>query len=159
MFRAITGIKNEVKSTIRSFCTFVGSAQTKISKKVLGHPIFWGPIWIENDSKTVFFSHRQAWIPKNLTKIPTHIIFFPVKAEMLYFTTSIFGAPIWGPLDRYFDMKNRMLLQNYVKNRTFWGSWELRAPNTAPNSYQESWPTLFFFRNRLWIHFYHDFGF
>ena len=60
MFRAIAGIKNEVKSTIRSFYSYMGSALVKILKKVLGHPIFWGPIWIQNDSKTGFFSHRQA---------------------------------------------------------------------------------------------------
>ena len=60
MSRAIAGIKNEVKSTIRRFYSFMGSAQMKILKKVLGHPIFLGPIWIQNDSKTVFFSHRQA---------------------------------------------------------------------------------------------------
>ena len=50
---------------------------------------------------------------------------------MLYFTTSIFGAPIWGPLDRYFDMKNRMLLQNYVKNALS-GDPESSGPQIRP---------------------------
>ena len=93
MFRAIAGIKNEVKSIIRSCYSFMWSALTKILKKVLGHSIFGGPIWIRNDSKTEFLSYRQAWIAKKLTKIATHIIFFPVKAEMLYFGTVVFGAP------------------------------------------------------------------
>ena len=84
IFRAITGIKNEVKSTIRSFYSFVGSAQTKILKKVLGHPIFWASIWIENDSKTVFFSHRQAWIATYLTEKTRKIIFFLWKTKYVF---------------------------------------------------------------------------
>ena len=158
MFRAIAGIKNEVKSIIRSCYSFMWSALTKILKKVVGHSIFGGPIWIRNDSKTEFLTYRQAWVAKKLTKIATHIIFFPVKAEMLYFGTVIFGEPIWGSPRRYFDIKNRTLSKNYVKNRTFWWSWEPRAPNRAPNRYQKSWSPFCFLQNRPWIYYCHDFG-
>ena len=64
MMRGITGIKNEVKRTRRSFNTILGSALTKNLKKVLGHPIFWDPIWIQNDLKMAFFSFRYSAISK-----------------------------------------------------------------------------------------------
>ena len=72
------------------------------------------PKWLENGVLT----YRQAWVGKKLTKIATQIIFFPVKAEMLYFGTVVFGSPILGPPRRYFDMKIHTLSKNYVKNRS-----------------------------------------
>ena len=159
MWQAIAGIKNEFKSTIRSSYSFLGSALMKILKKALGHLIFWDSIWIRNDSKMRFFSFRHALSCKIWTKAVTHIIFFPVKVEMLYFWTVLFGAPIWGPRCRYFDMKNHVLGKMYVKNRTFCWSWEPWVPNGAPNRYQESWPTIFSLQKRLWKYFYHHFGF
>ena len=35
------------------------------------------------------------------------LIFFPVKAEIFYFSTVIIGAPNWGPKNVYFAMKFR----------------------------------------------------
>ena len=127
MFRAIAGIKNEVKSIIRSCYSFMWSALTKILKKVVGHSIFGGPIWIRNDSKTEFLSYRQAWIAKKLTKIATHIIFFPVKVEMLYFGTVVFGAPIWGPLDAILIWKS-ILFQKITSKIALSGDPESLGP-------------------------------
>ena len=93
MFRAIAGIKNEVKSIIRSCYSFMWSALTKILKKVVGHSIFGGPIWIRNDSKTEFLSYRQAWIAKKLTKIATHIIFYSCES----WDVVLWNCRIWGP--------------------------------------------------------------
>ena len=53
---------------------------------------------------------------KILSKIGTHIIFFPVKAEISYFGNVINGGPKWGPRGRYFGMKNRLFSENEVKN-------------------------------------------
>jgi len=57
---AITGIKNEIKSTIRSSYSFLGSALMKILKKVVGHLIFGHPIWSRDGSKMTFFNFRHT---------------------------------------------------------------------------------------------------
>ena len=107
------------------------SALTKILKKVVGHSIFGGPIWIRNDSKTEFLSYRQAWITKKLTKIATHIIFFPVKAEMLYFGTVVFGAPILGPRDAILIWKS-ILFQKITSKIALSGDPESLGPQIGP---------------------------
>ena len=93
MIRGITGIKNEVKRTRRSFDSPLGSALTKNLKKVLGYPIFWDPIWIQNHLKMSFFSFRYSAICKMWYKIGAHLIFFP--SESWY--AIHFNRKIWFP--------------------------------------------------------------
>ena len=93
MIRGITGIKNEVKRTRRSFDSPLGSALTKNLKKVLGHPIFWDPIWIQNDLKMGFFSFLYSAISKIWSKIGAHLILF--SSESWY--AIHFNRKIWCP--------------------------------------------------------------
>ena len=109
MIRGIAGIKNEVKRIRRSFYSTLGSALTKNPEKVVRHFMFWGPIWTRNDPKIAFFSFSYSATSKIWSKIVAHLIFFPVKADMLYIWAVIFGAPIWCPRSRYFVMKSHIL--------------------------------------------------
>ena len=131
MFRAIAGIKNEVKSIIRSCYSFMWSALTKILKKVVGHSIFGGPIWIRNDSKTEFLSYRQAWIAKKLTKIATHIIFFLWKLRCCTLELSYLGPLFGAPRDAILIWKS-ILFQKITSKIALSGDPESLGPQIGP---------------------------
>ena len=91
MITGITGIKNEVKRTRRSFDSPLGSALTKNLKKVLGHPIFFDFCEI---LKNAAFNGIESNFDLSIILIQT---FLSVQVHMLWFCSVIFGAPIWCP--------------------------------------------------------------
>ena len=159
MFRAIAEIKNGVKIIIRSCYSCMWSALTKILKKVVGHSIFGGPIWIQNDSKTMFLSYRQAWIANKLTKIATHIIFFLWKLRCCTLELSYLGPLFGAPRDAILIWKS-VLFQKITNKIALSGDPESLGSQIGPTiRYQKSWSPFCFLQNRPWIYYYHDFGF
>ena len=58
----------------------------------------------ESAKNRIFFGFARCRTSKIRSRIDTHLIFFPVKAEMSYLQTVIFRGPDRGPTLLYFDL-------------------------------------------------------